>query len=426
MSELAGGVKSPNFRKFWAALGASQLGQRFGFLAIPVVAIETLNAGSDEVGYLSASLTVCYLLVGLPAGAWIDRWRKRSTMMRSALIRALAIATVPAMWALDLLSLEWLYVVSIIIGIASVFFDVACQSYLPTVVSDDAIEPANARLETTGQMAAAGGPAVAGLLLRVLSAPLVLVLDALAYAMCVGFLWASKDGEKARSTDARESSRLATEIYAGVEFVAKNSILRRLTASMAVSNFFATIIMTLLPLLILRTLDLGATAMGCVLGLGTLGGLLGSVLLPRVRNRFSAGTVMAGGLLIAASFTAVTPLTGGLEGEHAIVLTLLLTLGQFGTMFGAVMFNITQVSIRQRVCPKELLARMTASIRFVVWGSMPLAAITAGWLGGSLGIVGTMWLGVVGTCVTALPLLGMDRLIKQSVEETVLEPETTK
>lgn len=421
MNAFADDVRSSRFLRFWTAQSLSQIGQRFGLLAVPVVAVQTLGAGSTEVGYLSASLTSCYLLVGLPAGAWVDRWTKRTTMMWSAVVRAAALATIPALWALGQLRLEWMYAIGIVVGVASVFFDVAYQSYVPFILHENAIEPANARLEASAQVSAAAGPAVAGLLLRVASAPVVLIVDAVAYVLCAGFLATVKDAESHGRRGTGEPTHLAKEILTGITFVVRNSIIRRLLVSVGVSNFFATIVMVLAPLLILRELGLGPTVMGVVLGVGALGGLVGSMLVPKVRGHLSAGAMMAVGLLMAALSTATFPTAGALRPGSPVLATALLITGQFGMTFGAVMFNVTQVSVRQRVCPKELLARMNASIRFVVWGSMPLAAILGGWLGSRIGIGPCMWIGVVGTCLTVLPIFGMDRLIRTGLTRAPAE-----
>ncbi|MEV7561004.1 MFS transporter [Streptomyces sp. NPDC089795] len=404
-------VGAGRFTRFWTAQTVSQVGQRFGMVALPVVAIETLHAGAAEVGYLTAALTVCYLLIGLPAGAWVDRWSKRTTMIGAAVVRAVVLAGVPLLWALDRLSLAWLYAIAVVVGVASVFFDVAYQSYVPFIVSDKDIERANARLESSAQISAAGGPAAAGLLLKAVSAPLVIAVDALAYVVCAGFLATVKDSEPRREK-AGEDARLMRDILAGVRFVVGNPVLRRLCVSVGVSNFFATITMTLTPLLVLRTLGLGSTVMGVVLGVGTLGGLLASLTLPKVRARCDAGKVMTVGLMLAGLSMVALPVAGSLDGSASVIPVVLLVLGQFGMTWGAVTFNIAQVTVRQRVCPKDMLARMTASIRFVVWGGMPVAAILAGWLGSHIGIVPSLWIGVAGACLTALPIIGMDRLIR--------------
>ena len=409
---MSNALTTSAFLRFWTAQTASQLGQRFGLLAIPVVAIDVLDASATQVGYLTASLTVCYLLVGLPAGAWVDRWSKRRTMIGSAWARAAVLLTVPALWAADALSMGWLYVVGLVVGVASVFFDVAYQSMVPFLVEPEDMESANSRLEGSAQVAATGGPALAGLLVRVVSAPVLLVVDALAYVACAGLLTTIRDSER-RDGAARETS-IARDVRDGVGFVLTHPVLRRLTVSVGVSNFFATIIMTLTPLLILRELGLSATAMGIVLGVGTVGGIGGAAALPAVRRRCRPGVVMAGGLCLAAASTALFPLADAAPGG-ALGAILLLAAAQVGMTFGAVQFNITQVSTRQRLCPPELLGRMNSSIRFVVWGSMPLAAVVSGWLGSGIGVVPTMWVGVLGTCITVLPILGIDRIIEDRV-----------
>ncbi|MGW6534221.1 MFS transporter [Streptomyces sp. NPDC055051] len=408
MSEGSGS----GFPRFWTAQTVSQLGQRFGMVALPVVAIDSLHAGAAEVGYLTAALTVCYLLVGLPAGAWVDRRPKRATMIGAAVVRAVVLACVPVLWAVDRLSLGWLYAVAVVVGVASVFFDVAYQSYVPFIVPDKDIERANARLESSAQISAAGGPAAAGFLLKAVSAPVVIAVDALAFVVCAGLLATVEDSEPSREGKGGRESRLGREILAGVRFVAGHPLLRRLCVVMGVSNFFATLAMTLTPLLVLRTLGLGSTVMGVVLGVGTLGGLLASLTLPRVRARYEAGKVMAAGLVLAGASMAAFPAAGSLDGSGVVLPVALLVLGQFGMTWGAVSFNIAQVSVRQRVCPPDMLARMTATIRCVVWGSMPAAAVLAGWLGSRVGVVPCLWIGVVGAFLTALPLVGTDRLIR--------------
>lgn len=403
-------LRTGQFRRFWTAQTLSQIGERFGLVGIPVVAVLTLNADSRQVGLLSACLTVCYLVVGLPAGAWVDRWSKRTTMMRAAVVRAVILAVIPLAWALDVLRLEFLYSIGIVVGIASVFFDVAYQSLVPFVVNEEALESANSRLEASAQISAAGGPAIAGALFAVVSAPFVFIIDVLAYLGCAVLLRGVRDNEPLHE-QAGSSTSLRADVMEGMRFVLGHPVLRRLCMAVGVSNFFATIVMTLLPLLILRELDLGATVMGLALGVGTLGGLTGAVLLPKVRRRLRVGTVMTAGLATAGLSTTAFPAAALFSSEVPVLAALVLILGQFGMTFGAVMFNISQISVRQRMAPKNLLGRTNASIRFVVWGTMPLAALVAGWMATVIGIVPCMWIGVAGAFLTVAPILGMDKLI---------------
>ncbi|MBO3143331.1 MFS transporter [Dermatophilus congolensis] len=369
-------AKSAMFARFWAAQTFSQFGQRFGLFALPIVAINLFSASPAQVGYLTASLTVCYLVVGLPAGAWGDRWNKRRTMICSAWVRAAVLALVPLLWIAGALELHWLYLIGIAVGIASVFFDVAYQSVVPFLVARQDIEAANARLEGSTQVAAAGGPAIAGPLVPVVGAPLLIAIDALAYLVCGLLLHSVADREPSRSSAA--STTIAQDVREGLSFVATHPVLRRLVATTGASNFFSTIIMTLTPILVLRELNLSATVMGIVLGVGTIGGIAGVVILPVLRKRLRSGATMALGLCLAVASTGLFPLAGWIGAGRPAAAIALLTVGQVGMTLGAVLFNITQVSTRQRVCPPRLLGRMTSSIRFVVWGSMPAAALVAG------------------------------------------------
>lgn len=398
-----------SFGRLWGALALSQIGERFGLLGLPVVAITTLHASAREVGILTACLTACYLLVGLPAGAWVERWPKTSTLRWAALVRVVALAAVPALSLADRLELTHLYAVALVTSTASVFFNVASQSVVPLLVPDEGIEAANGHLESTAQLSAVGGPALAGLFFRLFSPPLVLVVDALAYLGCFSLLRPLRAQEP--TADDAPSASLRADIFEGIRFVFRHRVLRRLCLSVGASNFFATIVMTLLPLLILRQLGLGPAVMGVVLSAGTVGGLLGALAVGRVRQRFSAGQAMSGGLLLAAASTAAFPIAAGVRPGGTVVSTGLIIVGEFGITLGAVVFNISQVSTRQRVTPRHLLARMNASVRFVVWGTMPFAALIAGLLASSVALGTAMWIGVVGSFVTTLPILGMDRVL---------------
>ncbi|MEW2416691.1 MFS transporter [Streptomyces sp. NPDC046866] len=405
-------VSSANFRRFWAGQTLSQFGTRVGALALCVTAVDHLDADSTQVGVLTAASTVCYLLIGLPAGAWVDRMHKRRTMMGAAALRALAVLAVPLLWAADALRIEALYAVALVVGVVTVFFDVAYQSYVPVLVPDEDIAAANSRLEASAQVSALGGPALAGLLLRVVSAPVVLLLDACAYLAGCVCLALTRDGEQLPSQTAPAArSGLRADIAEGLRFVRDQPVIRRLALSMGVSNFFATMTATLVPVLVLRILGFDAFVLGLIMTAGAVGGVLGAALAPRARKRFSAAAVMAAGLMTAAVFSAAGPLAA-LAGPGAKAVSgTVLVVGEFGMTAGALLFNVTQVSLRQSVCPKHLLGRMSASIRFVVWGGMPLAALAAGWLGEEVGVVPTLWIGVAGAVATVLPITTIDRVL---------------
>ena len=299
------GTGSTSFRQFLFANLALRVGGRIWMLAMPIIAIEYLAADSLQVGYLASAATVCYLLFGLPAGVWIDRMMKRRVMILSAVIRALLLTSVPVVWLLGSLSFSYLCVAALLAGICSLFYDIAHQSYIPLLVGADASYTANARLETTTRAVNAASPALVGLVMTVVSAPLLVLLDGLGYLVCAAMLWRLPEVEEKRSK-ANDRS-LSKELVEGVQFVWHQPALRIIAIAVALSNFFATMIATMIPILVLSSLGLGVANLGMVYTAAECGGLLGALLLGTLRRKFGIGKLLAGGLIVAATFTALVP-----------------------------------------------------------------------------------------------------------------------
>lgn len=410
-----GGVRSGNFYRFWTGQTLAQFGARLAAVALPVLAVQLLSASEEDLGYLNAAQTAAFLLVGLPAGAWVDRWFKRRTMIYADLARFVASFAVPLLWFTGHLHIWHLFLVGGIVGVASVFFDVAYQSFVPVLVPDEDIGTANARLETTSQIATMGGPALGGLALKVMSAPLLMLADAFGYLASVVFLSLTRDDEaghkafaaaEARAqTDADAQPSLVREIREGLSFVLGHPGLRRIVACTGLSNLFSTLAFTLMPLLILRQVGLSPFLYGAVMTASSLGGAVGAAITPWVQRHNSASRTMILGLLVADVAVVLNPVAG-VVGNRWVAFALLLVAG-FATSVGVLVYNITQVSMRQRLSPKRLLGRMNASIRFIVWGVMPLSALAAGWLGQHLGLMPTMWLGSIAGFSALIPLIGI-------------------
>ncbi|WP_111718519.1 MFS transporter [Homoserinimonas sp. OAct 916] len=398
--------RHPGFLKLWAGETTSQFGSQLTSLAIPVLAVSLLGASEFEVGLLGAAGTAAFLVIGLPAGAWVDRWLKRRVMIVADLVRMVTLMLIPALWALELLQMWHVYLVAAVIGSATVFFDVSYQSYVPILVAKKQVSEANSKLEGTAQVARIGGPAAAGGLLHVMLAPMLLFGTAIGYLVSAAFLWRIRDTE--RLADPAERDSLAREIGEGVGFVWRHPLLRRITATTAVTNLFGTITATLVPILVLRDLDLGAAGLGIMMSFGAVGGVTGALATPWLTRRIGEGTVIPLAVVASGLLAALVPLSAVFP---AAALPLLMV-AEFGLGFMVLVYNITQVSLRQRLCPTRLLGRMNASIRFVVWGVMPIAGVASGVLGQSLGLLPTMWIGVAGgvlgsAFVLFSPLMGM-------------------
>lgn len=407
-------MRSHNFRLFWIGQTLAQFGTRLAAVAMPVLAVQLLHATEQQLGYLNAANTAAFLLVGLPAGAWVDRWLKRRTMIAADAVRFAAAFAIPLLWFSDALEVWHLYVVAAAVGLATVFFDVAYQSFIPILVPARDVASANSRLETTAQLATTGGPALGGLLLHVISAPALLLADAFGYLTSLVFLVLTRDTEeRQRDTRAPRTTTLVAEIAEGGRFVWHHPAIRRITLSTALSNLFSTIGFTLLPILVLRDIGLSPLVFGLLMTAGSIGGTIGAIAAPGLARRLTPGTLIPLTVLVSWLTFFGMPLAGTVESS-AVAMSIL-TATQVITMMSVVAYNITQVSIRQRLCPKDLLGRMNASIRFVVWGVMPIGSLIAGWLGGRIGVLPTMWVAAIAGGLALLPVLGIARHLPDEI-----------
>ncbi|WP_248146729.1 MFS transporter [Microbacterium aoyamense] len=388
--------RDANFMRMWGGQAFSQFGAQITELAIPVLAVLILNATEFEVGVLTASGFAAFLLVGLPAGAWIDRMRKRHVMIVADAVRAIALAALPLLWWAGVLHMWHLYVVALIMGIATVFFDVSYQSIVPSLVRPTQIAEANGKFESTAQVANIAGPAVGGWLVAVVTAPFAIVVTVFTYIASFIVLSFTRDNEVV--TPKHERAPIMHEIGEGIRWVFGNRYLRRIVGCTGLSNFASNISFTLLPIFLLRELGFSPASLGLVFALGSVGGLLGAMATPHIVRwvgEARAIPVSAIAFSIAGLFLPVAALV------PTIALPLL-TVQMFIGSFMVLLYNITQVTFRQRVTPPRLLGRMNASIRFVVWGVTPIAALLAGGLGAWLGVTTTMWIGAVLGLASAL------------------------
>ncbi len=392
-------LRHGDFKRLWAADALSQAGTQVTFIAMPLLLIKVLDAGAFEVGLLTTFEFLAFLLVGLPAGVWVDRMRRRNVLMVADLVRGVLYASVPLAWALGVLTLVQVYAVALVAGICTVFFDVAYQSYLPHLVGRDNLVEGNAKLQGTQSVAQVAGPTVAGVLVQTLTAPYAILVDAASY------LWSAAWVTSIRSREPRPERapdrHLGREMKEGLAFVLGNRLLRAITACTATANLFSNVGMTVFVVLLASAsgLNLSAGTIGLLFSASAVGGLLGAL----VARRF-AGWVGQGPALwisIAVSVPAMLPMPFVQRGW----LLWLVAIGSVAVGASIVVYNITQVSFRQLLCPERLLGRMNATIRFAVWGTIPIGALIGGILGSTIGLRPTLWVAVVGSALAVLPVL---------------------
>jgi hypothetical protein len=287
-----------------------------------------------------------------------------------------------------------------VVGTATVFFDVAYQSYLPQIVDRGQLTDGNGKLEISRAVAQVAGPGLTGVLLRVLAAPLLVVVTSLGYLLSALFVSRIQHVEVLPDRAARRPMR--TEIGEGLAFVVTHPLLRRIVACTGTGNLFSAITGTLLALYVLRTLELSESTLGLVLSAAAAGGLLGAVTAAPVARLVGEGRSIPLSAVTFGAFAGCTPLAVLLDGTGQLVL---LVVGGIGLSWAVVVYNVVQVSFRQRLCPPGLLGRMNASVRFVVFGTMPVGALLGGVLGTTIGVVPALWVAVAGQLAAALPVL---------------------
>jgi MFS family permease len=395
---LRGGLfRHHDFRQLFIGDTLSQFGTQLTMLAIPILAVKVLDAGAFQMGLLGTCEFLAFLVIGLPAGAWVDRWRKQRVLVTNDLIRAVALGSLPVAWAFDVLTFGQMLAVALVVGCCTVFFDVAYQSYLPDIVESDQIGEGNAKLQAVQSIAMIGGPATAGGLIKLVGAPLTVGLDALS------FVWSAFWVRRIRHVDTpppRESRRpLVVEVREGLSFVLKNPLLWRITACTSISNLFSSISGAMFVLFALR-LGLNEAQLGLGFGIGAVGGLLGALTITRATAWVGEGRIIPLSTFIWMPAGFIMPLAGTVIPPLVAVIW-----SMFMTTFGVVVYNVAQVSFRQRLCPRPMLGRMNASIRFLVWGVMPIGAFLGGVLGHQLGLRSVFWIEAFGMVLAAVPVL---------------------
>lgn len=389
-------LRDRDFRSLFLADTASQAGTQVLLLALPLVAVSALRVSAFEVGALAACQTLAFVVIGLPAGAVVDRLRKRAVMVVSDLARALALVSVPVAWWLDVLTIHQLYAVALVLGVFTVFFDVGYQSYLPHLVERDRLVEGNSALEVVRTVAQVGGPSAGGYLIQLLTAPFALVVTV------AGFAWSALCLGMIRKREPRQPPRrahLGKEIAEGVRFVAGQPLLRRIAGCTATANFFAAMSQPLILLLLARELGLGAGTIGLLLAAGGLGGVTGALVNARLARRLGQGPAMWLAIAGPAPLTFVLP---WMEADWRLGL---FALFEFFVGAGTVVYNVTQLSFRQAITPEPLLGRMTATIRFLVWGTLPLGGLLGGVLGEAIGLRNTLLVAAAGSCLAFLWLV---------------------
>jgi MFS family permease len=395
-------LRHPDFLKLWTAETISVFGSAITQLALPLIAATTLNVTPFEFGLLTTIEFLPFILFSLPAGVWVDRLRRRPILIAGDLGRAVAIASIPIAFYFDALTIWQLYIVGFINGILTVFFDVAYQSYLPSVVERDQLVDGNSKLEITRSASQILGPGLAGILIGFFRAPFAMILDAFSYFVSALFLtWIRRPEPPIVAHDVVASGpkpSMRQEISLGLRYVTGHRWLRNIAATTGTSNLFSNVVNAILILYLVDERGLGPEAIGFAFSVASVGFLVGALTTNRLTSRVGVGR-----MLVAASIGFSVSNLPIAFAPDALIWPALAISGLIGG-FCSTAWNINQVSLRQAITPTRMQGKMNATMRFIVWGTIPLGAILGGALGGIIGLHETIIVGAIGGLFAFIPV----------------------
>jgi MFS family permease len=386
-----------DFRFLLIGQTTSQFGTQVSAVAIPLLAVLTLHASPFEVGLISASSTLAFALIGLPAGAWLDRWPRRPVLIAGDVARALLLASIPVAEALDALSVAQLVSVSLLAGFARVFFDVGYQSYLPSVIGKDQVLTGNSAMELLRASGQIAGPGIGGVLVSLIGAAAVVFVDAGTFVVSAITLFAIRSRERIHEVGARRTP-LRAQIAEGVAFVARNRVLRSVAIASGLSNFGFAIASAVNMIFLSRTLGLSAPAIGVILAAGAATVMAGAACTPHLSRLVGSARI----IWLSLTVTGPLSLIGVLAQPGRLVV--LVVVGSAAGEFGQIVYAITSVSVRQRLCPDRMLGRVNATTRVMIMGLFPLGALIGGGLGDLIGARPTLAVSGVAVLVSPVPV----------------------
>jgi MFS family permease len=443
--------RQADFARLWTAATVSLFGTQVSQIAIPFIAAVVLRASPGEVGLLVTVGFLPFLLFTLPAGVWVDRFPRKRILVIGDLVRAAMLVSIPIAYALGGLTIWQLYVVGFVNGIATVFFDVADQSYLPSILDRDDLVDGNSKLQISMSSARILGQPFGGGIIAILTAPVAVLIDAASYLGSAGLIAtirgrrhddgtssgglvpvevepaagasrvaaaSADDGApspsagasllaesaaadssvpSAASPDARASMR--SDITDGLRFILRHRLLANIAATTSTLNLFGNVAFAVFPVYAYRNLELSPAAIGTVGGVGGAGVLVGALDSSREAARIGVGPAILGSILVS-----------GLSGLLIPIAPKELAIYFFGAAFflgslGSVVYNVNQVSLRQAITPEAFLGRMNATMRFLVWGTIPIGSLIGAGLSEVVGVHTTIWIGAILALFAFVPVL---------------------
>jgi MFS family permease len=381
-SQRDGVLGNTDFVKLWAGETVSLIGTQVTQFAMPLVAILALNATVFEVGVLNALRFVPVIVISLFAGVWLDRRRRRPVLIACALSNAVLIGLVPLASVTGLLSIGLLYLVTTLVGMLTVVFDVGALSYVPFLVDRRHLPESNSKLQASVAVAGISGPGLAGLLIGLITAPVTLSVDAASYLFSALGVISIRKPEPAPEPDPAGRPSIRRSIAEGFHAVYGSRLLRVLLGQSATLNVGFGAVSTVFTVYAVRLLGLSPAKLGLTMAGLAVGSLFGALSAGRIRQALGLGRTLA----VAVVAVSASPLLLLVPRGAGVAAVAVLFAGWLGHGLGIAVWNVNTITLRQALTPMRVLARMNATYRMLLFGALPVGALGGGLLGGAVGL----------------------------------------
>jgi MFS family permease len=385
-----------DFRLLWIGETTSSFGSSISNVALPLVALTVLHAGVFAISVLTAAAWLPWLIVGLPAGAWVDRLPRRRVMMTADLVSLAVFASVPVAAAVGWLTITQLIVDALLAGTTTVFFATAYRAFLPALLGGDDLLEGNAKLQGSEQVTHVAGPGAAGLIAQATSAVGGVIVDAASFAVSAVCLSRIRLDEPRPAASRRHLRR---EIAEGLAVVAGDPLLRMNAVYGCLSNLVLTGYQAVLVFYLVGVVGLSPGLAGIVLALTSLGGVLGALVARRVAARVGTARAVLFCKVGLAPFGLLIPLADRGPGLAQFLL------GNIVVIDGIVAGNVIWSGWVQAYYPADLLGRISTSVQVLNYGAIPAGAVIAGLVAGQLGVRPTLWIMLTGLVLSSCVLL---------------------
>jgi MFS family permease len=340
------------------------------------------------------------LFLTLFAGVLVDRRPRRPILIFTSLGQAIMLGTVPLAAWFGFLHIEYLYIIVFCSGVLTVFFEVAYQAYLPSLIAQEQMVEGNGKLEMSHALAQIAGSGLAGGIVQLFTAPLAIVLDAFSFLISATFLCRIRAVEPAK-VHHEVQPHIFKEIKAGLQIVLRNRILWSIAACNATINLFSCANASIVVLYVVHDLAVKPILFGFITATGSIGALIGSLVARLIAKRFGIGPTIIGSVFCYGFGALFLPLAGG----SSWLVILCLVLNWFVQNMTLIIFNVTQVSMRQSITPWHLQGRMNASMRFLICSALPVGSLLGGLLGAVIGLRPAILIGALGMLLAFLWVL---------------------